>query len=260
MDVGCSMVSAGSFVVAGVFMLIPISEQGVIDAFAKLWGTEELLVSFDAPNITLPPSIVGDYDSKPWPHCDQAPEKQGLACVQGIVNMSHSGPQDGGLVVMKGSAALFDRFFVENPVTGPQPWRTAKHKDFHPFSPENIEWFKDNGCEMIKVCAEPGDLIIWDSRQVHWAQFAESDRIRSLVYATYVPATWMTPEDQLLKKELFQTFSTTTHWPHINLYTHGPATLTVDGKTVPDPLDRSKPLTQANQTEKLLKLAGVIPY
>lgn len=49
------------------------SEPGVIEPFAKLWGTDELVVSFDTVNITLPANIVGGYDSKPWPHCDQPP-------------------------------------------------------------------------------------------------------------------------------------------------------------------------------------------
>jgi hypothetical protein len=87
--------------------------------------------------------------------------------VQGIVNLSQAGPDDGGLMVLKGSAPLFDRFFEENPVKGPTPWRTAKHKDFHPFSEANVDWYKAQGCEPVKVCAEPGDLIMWDSRQVH---------------------------------------------------------------------------------------------
>ena len=124
-------------------------------------------MSFDTVNITLPPSIVGAYDSKPWPHCDQAPERHGMNCVQGIVQLSQAGPNDGGLMVLKGSAKYFDQFFEENPVTGPTPWRSVKHKDFHPFMEKDVEWYQARGCEAIKVCAEPGDLIIWDSRTVH---------------------------------------------------------------------------------------------
>ncbi|PYH47361.1 MFS transporter [Aspergillus saccharolyticus JOP 1030-1] len=230
-------------------------EPGVIAPFAKLWETDELVVSFDTVNITLPQSIVGEYDSKPWPHVDQAPERRGMNCVQGIVNLSKAGPEDGGLVVMKGSAPLFDQFFAENPVTGPTPWRTAKHKDFHPFSEENLEWYRAHGCELIKVCAEPGDLIIWDSRQIHWAQFGESDVVRTIVYTTYTPAKWMSEEDRKKKTELFEQYETTTHWPHTNLYTHGKATVTVDGEERPDPLERDEPLTKPVRTEQLLQLA-----
>ncbi|RAH57099.1 MFS transporter [Aspergillus piperis CBS 112811] len=219
-------------------------EPGVIAPFAKLWGTDELVVSFDTVNITLPQSIVGTYDSQPWPHCDQAPERKGLVCVQGIVNLSNAGPDDGGLIVMKGSAPLFDQFFEENPVTGPTPWRTAKHKDFHPFSDKDLDWYRERGCELIKVCAEPGDLILWDSRQMHWAQFGTSDVVRTIVYATYTPAAWMSEEDREKKKELFEGYETTTHWPHTNLYTHGKAMVKVDGEEVVDPLERDEPLTK----------------
>ncbi|RAK80590.1 MFS transporter [Aspergillus fijiensis CBS 313.89] len=225
-------------------------EPGVIAPFAKLWETDELVVSFDTVNITLPQSIVGEYDSKPWPHVDQAPERSGMQCVQGIVNLSEAGPADGGLVVMKGSAPLFDEFFAANPVTGPTPWRTAKHKDFHPFSEADLAWYTARGCELVKVCAEPGDLIIWDSRQVHWARFGESDVVRTIVYATYTPAAWMTDADRRTKAELFEHFETTTHWPHTNLYTHGKATVTVDGEERVDPLERDEPLTKPVRTER----------
>ncbi|CZR52805.1 uncharacterized protein PAC_02682 [Phialocephala subalpina] len=235
-------------------------EPGVIEHFARLWGTDELLVSFDTVNITLPKSIVGEYDSQPWPHCDQAPEKKDLACVQGIIQLSEAGPNDGGLLVMKHSAPFFRKFFEENPVSGPTPWRTAKHQDFHPFTEDNLDWYRSQGCELIKVCAELGDLIMWDSRQVHWAKFGDSDLVRTLIYATYTPASWMTPENQVLKKEMFEKRQTTTHWPHCNLFTHGGATIKVDGKDVPDPLDRSEPVAKLVESEKLLKLAGVIPY
>lgn len=236
-----------------------LSEPGVIEPFEKLWGTKELLVSFDTVNITLPPSVVGEYDSKPWPHCDQAPERRGLSCVQGIINLSEAGPDDGGLLVMKGSAPLFDQFFKEHPPTGRENIQ-AKHKDFFPFTEENLEWYESYGCELVKVCAEPGDLILWDSRQVHWAKFADSNTVRTLIYACYTPAAWAAPEDLEIKKELFQKFKNTTHWPHCNLFTHGGATITVDGEEVPDPLDRAEPVENPILTDQVKKLAGVISY
>ncbi|KAJ5999994.1 hypothetical protein N7481_000403 [Penicillium waksmanii] len=235
-------------------------DPGVIEPFTKLWETDELVVSFDTVNITLPQSIVGEYDSTPWPHVDQAPKRRGLRCVQGIVNLSEAGPKDGGLVVMKKSAPLFNQFFDENPVKGPTPWRTAKHEDFHPFQEKDLDWYRSHGCELVKVCAEPGDLILWDSRQMHWAQFGESDLIRTIAYVTYTPAKWMSEEDRLLKKDLFENYETTTHWPHTNLFSHGKAKVEVDGQEVVDPLERDEPITKPIKTEKLLKLAGALPY
>jgi hypothetical protein len=64
-------------------------EPGVLSAFEKLWGTDELIVSYDTINLTLPnASKMGG--SKPWPHVDQAPERKGLSCVQGIINRASS--------------------------------------------------------------------------------------------------------------------------------------------------------------------------
>lgn len=66
-------------------------EPGVVSAFEKLWGTNELLVSFDTINLTLP-NAGSMGGSKPWPHVDQAPERKGLSCVQGIINRTLRSP------------------------------------------------------------------------------------------------------------------------------------------------------------------------
>ena len=34
-----------------------------------------------------------------------------MQCVQGLVNLAPNGPDDGGLIVMEGSAKLFDEYF-----------------------------------------------------------------------------------------------------------------------------------------------------
>jgi hypothetical protein len=79
------------------------SEPEVIKTFAKIWGTEELLVSVgksidlchpeavlitDSVNISLPFSKedMGDRD-QPWPHVDQSPNRRFKHCVQGIMNL-----------------------------------------------------------------------------------------------------------------------------------------------------------------------------
>jgi hypothetical protein len=69
-------------------------EDGVVDAFAKIWGTRELLVSFDALNITLP-NRTDVPRKEPWEHIDQSPGRRGLHCVQGISQLSEAGAEDG---------------------------------------------------------------------------------------------------------------------------------------------------------------------
>lgn len=75
-------------------------------------GTDALLSSFDSINVMRPPAAVArlaqlpsDGDSSAesgeksgsgsWWHTDQAPTKQGLECVQGLLNMSPVGPKAG---------------------------------------------------------------------------------------------------------------------------------------------------------------------
>lgn len=156
---------------------------------------------------------------------------------------------------MEGSSKLFDKFFALNP-----PDRTqgigAKHYDFCPFKGPHVEWYKEQGCKLVKVCAEPGDLILWDSRSMHYAAFPTSDEIRTIIYACYTPAKLAKPEDMKLKSELFKRWEATTHWPHCNIYGHGKAK--VDGKV--DVLERDEPLEKPVLTDQILKLAGVIRY
>ena len=93
------------------------AEPGVIDTFAKVWGTQELAVSFgefhderlslqrlsipphsdsmgftvliavDGVNVSLPFAQDSDIDRAPWPHIDQSPMRTGKYCVQGIMNL-----------------------------------------------------------------------------------------------------------------------------------------------------------------------------
>lgn len=64
-----------------------------LQIFQHIWGTTELLSSFDSINVLRPGSHVVSTDD--WLHCDQAPHRKGLACIQGLVNMVDVGPDTG---------------------------------------------------------------------------------------------------------------------------------------------------------------------
>ncbi|KAF5012627.1 hypothetical protein FDECE_1319 [Fusarium decemcellulare] len=228
-------------------------EKSIIDVFAQLWDTDELLVSFDALNITLP-HRPGHIPREPWPHVDQSPFRQGLQCIQGIVNLSKSGPEDGGLTVYPGSHKLVDQFFAEK--TDKAEWI---RKDWYRFTPEQIAWFEDHGLKPHKVTAEPGDLIIWNSSLIHWGAepTAASNTIRTITYVSYAPARLATPEVLEKKKEAFDKWLATTHWPHDNIV------LRSNEPTLPDgtvDTRRSSPRDKPELTDRLLQLAGVKPY
>lgn len=128
-------------------------EPGVIAAFAKLWGTEDLLVSFDALNVTFPNRKDG-WEARPaWEHVDQSPLRRGVHCVQGIINLSEAGPTDGGLIVYPGSQALHDEFFDSRSAEEKAKWDS---KDVYMFKKEELDWFEKKGLKPLKVCAEVG--------------------------------------------------------------------------------------------------------
>jgi hypothetical protein len=112
------------------------TEPGVVDAFATLWGTEKLVSSFDGVTVMLPQNpkpkeLVGVVATSPrhllirqfWPHIDQSPHRVGFFVAQGLVNLNDNGPDDGGLLVMRGSSNLMTQFFEE---TGRPPMPSSR--------------------------------------------------------------------------------------------------------------------------------------
>jgi len=235
------------------FMWEARQEPKVIEAFEKLWGTKDLLVSFDGMNFTLPSHPRPA--TEPWPHIDQSPTRLGLQCVQGILNFAPNGPQDGGLMVMKGSHKLSEDFFSAHAdVLGRKTWGPG---DWFGFEPEEVKWFEGKGCELLKVCAGVGDVILWDSRTVHYNVLPESENIRALIYACYTPASFATPDDLGKKAELFDQRKGTTHWPHANIYPNDEKKLRL-GK--PDVNERDRPFEEPEMNDVVLKLAGRLAY
>lgn len=236
------------------FMWEARMEPGVLDAFASIWGTTELLASFDSLNVTFPNRK--DVPRKAaWEHIDQSPLRRGLHCVQGIINLSTSGPEDGGLMVYPGSHALNDEFFDTQ--TSKSTWDPL---DRYLFDEAQLNWFKNRGIYPKKVCAEVGDLILWDSRTVHYGAepTAASNTIRTAIYAAYTPAKLASKEALELKAEIFYAYGGTTNWPHDNIIKRSYITYLEDGTR--DPRDRDQPLELPEMSDALLKLAGVKAY
>jgi hypothetical protein len=244
----------GYSVVHEKFMWDARMEPGVLDTFAKIWGTDELLSSFDSLNITFPnrkdvPALGA------WEHVDQSPFRRGLHCIQGVIVLSPSGPEDGGLLVYPGSHKLTDEFFDTQ--TDKNTWKMI---DRYSFDEAQLSWFAQRGIRPLKVCAEVGDLILWDSRTIHYGRVPteKSNQIRTAIYAAFTPARLASEETLAKKKAIFREWGGTTHWPHDNIRIREVKTYLEDGTR--DPRDRDAPLEPPEMTDKLLKLAGVKPY
>ncbi|KAH7323463.1 phytanoyl-CoA dioxygenase [Rhexocercosporidium sp. MPI-PUGE-AT-0058] len=238
------------------FMWEARMEPGVLDAFATIWGTHELLASFDSLNVTFPNRT--DVPRKPpWEHTDQSPLRRGLQCVQGIINLSTSGPEDGGLVVYPKSHLYRDEFYDSQTEETKSSWTAL---DRYMFDAKQLEWFAGKGIHPKKVCAEVGDLILWDSRTIHYGSEPSplSSTIRTVIYAAYTPAKLASADALRTKAEIFKEFGGTTHWPHDNIVRRDCRTFLDDGER--DPRDRNQPLELPEMSSALLKLAGVENY
>jgi hypothetical protein len=103
-------------------------------------------------------------------------------------------------MVLSGSLPLYAQFFEEHEDQAPEggwSWR-----DSYPFTEEQLSWFYEHGCKWIKVEAEPGDLILWDSRCIHYGAPARGERPR---VATCKPSPFL---GVLASADDVQTFAT----------------------------------------------------
>ncbi|KAL1310596.1 hypothetical protein AAFC00_000871 [Neodothiora populina] len=231
-------------------------EPSIIAPFATLWQTPELLVSFDALNVTLPNRRDKPVNSA-WPHVDQSPFRSGLICAQGLVNLNTAGPHDGGLVVFPGSHKLVSEFFETQ--TDKANW---SQRDLYLFTESELEWFAERDVKPVKLCADPGDLIIWDSRTIHWGAEPEpekSDVVRTVVYVSYAPAAAADAATIEARKQCFEKWQATTHWANRNIIGRD-GKVVLQESQVEDPRNRSEPVEKPVLGEKGMKLVGLMPY
>ncbi|GAA5870749.1 hypothetical protein JCM16303_001575 [Sporobolomyces ruberrimus] len=230
-------------------------EEGVKGAFEKLWGTEKLVSSMDGGALMLPGRPPVPDAEKSWKHIDLCPSREGFFVAQGIVNLNENGPDDGGLMVIKGSSRLLKEYFDEK---GRPPLRgTGKQIDWHAFDEGEMQWFYDRGCELVKVCAEPGDLILWDSATIHQNCPPSGERDRIVTYVCMGPADLVTPEDLAVRNLAFNGGFGTSHAPF-----HGTFAIT-ESATFPsgeiDPAGGERKNLR-KKTDEVLRLAGLKPY
>ncbi|KAH7141431.1 hypothetical protein B0J13DRAFT_446020 [Dactylonectria estremocensis] len=234
------------------------TEPAIMAVFEKLWGTKELITSFDGMNISMPNRT--DITWSPWPHTDQNPQRKGMQAVQGLLNYAPNGPKDGGLMLMRGSSKLFNEFFEHKR-------ESADHEDAPPpelefmdlflFSDKDLKWFESRGCSMFKVDMEPGDFVLWDSRTIHYARFPEGEQIRHVQYICMTPRVFAEEEALAAKKHCFENFIGTTHWPHCNIRPTQEKPMR-GGEVCPK--YRTEPFEKPEVTDTVLRLAGVKPY
>lgn len=131
-------------------------------AFGEIWKENELIVSYDAGNVFRP----WKYNPKwlttgGWWHVDQnamkGAERQGKVCIQGLVTYYDANADTGGLCVIPRSHLQHNAVCERN-------YNGDKSIDYISIDSRD-EILLNN--EAILICAQAGDLILWDSRTIH---------------------------------------------------------------------------------------------
>lgn len=264
------------------------TQPGILETFSQIWGTDDLIASFDGLNISLPVhpehGRTDVEETKPWEHIDQDPRTiSECKLYQGIANLADNGPSDGGLVVLAGSHKLHQRHFdaVNGGKFRPE-CDLGEGENGYNFNPEDAAWYREvAGCPEVKVCAKAGDLILWDSRTIHWNTNPKGERTRFATYVCYCPRSFMTEEELEKKREIFEQRKGTTHWPvsvwcldrdawlaHTDIVSKNMNIVPADKVDYYDakprrpdgsldPADRTRPFHEPEVTPEVLRLVGV---
>lgn len=192
--------------------------SNVRKVFGDLWGTEDLITSFNGVCVMRPPEltkcIFRPSLDKSWLHCDQSkktvdkvPTRHEWQCIQGAVNLEASGRGDGCFRVLSGSHLLH----------AAAPW-VGTGKDWYKLSADDITFYKGQGCVDTLVTCPKGGMVLWDSRAVHANTKPVRDRqfprFRYTNFVCMTPRSHLTRSGAKRRREAFENDRTTSHWPN----------------------------------------------
>lgn len=217
----------------------------IVDVFARVWNTNDLIVSMDGLSFMCPPEIRDGY-FEPWPHVDQAilRRQDNVAhnnnppvgfvsesllktqpyTIQGQFLFEDSFDGDGGFYCIPKSHLRFTEFAPDletiNAMEIPKDERrSARHKFLQEFFDDRRDECGNPYC-MKHITAARGSLILWDSRTIHWNQHPNKDRshtdnprVRMVGYLCYVPKARLADAGRVLRKEAFEKGVSTGHNP-----------------------------------------------
>ena len=209
----------------------------VVDIFSRLWSCDptDLIVSFDAVCIMRPPEFTGGRfrssdDCAKWIHTDQASNKMGRWCIQGLITLDDMDSDDGTLAVYKQGHTLHEEVFKH--------FGVYTRSDWYKFSDEELAWLKSHpGVHEHHVQAPAGSLVLWDSRVPHCnivpaKSRAAKGRFRYVVYVCMMPRKFADKRALKTRQKAMKDLRLTNHWPIFpKLFPKMPRTY---GQTLPD--------------------------
>jgi hypothetical protein len=161
-------------------------------AFAAVWDTSDLITDFGGAVVLRP--LINNCTKRKWRtveswyHVDQnANSKPGLQTIQGSLVMSNQTRKTGGFVVLPGSWRSHDAVSERSS----KYWNADNDSHFL-LVPKNDPIFEK---EMpLFVAAQPGDLILWDSRTVHCNTIGDENIEQTVVHEVESTSTEVTAD------------------------------------------------------------------
>ena len=188
----------------------------VKQAFAQVWDTDDLLVSFDGVTIWRPWTYKNNWrtnEGNSWLHIDQHPiGRPGKHCVQGLVNLLPTSESTGGNVVVPGSHKRFAQIPHEYEERLSRIHPSIDHFRF----PNDDPGLKDVKPVMAEMAA--GDLLLWDSRTIHCSAPGLKDPqsspelLRAASLVCMMPRSKSNPDVIARRKAAVATRTSTTNW------------------------------------------------
>ena len=174
----------------------------VKEVFAKVWNTEDLVVSFDG-NCWIPKDFKGKDNF--WCHSDQAPKDKGRVCIQGVIGLTDN--KERTLVVWEKTHTIHYEYFK---LLGREKQSGAWQR-----IPDRHEVLLKPLRKVLHIPA--GALALWDSRVFHQNQYGPKNcEERYVQYVCMLPRKHPknTPIMAKKRRQYFEERRTTSHWPY----------------------------------------------
>lgn len=233
--------------------------------FEALWGTDRLFTSVDAVAIGQPPEMGNeefDSDHHHWLHVDQGASRVGLHAYQGAVYLETAEHDDWTFEVLEGSHKHLEQLYRHDKKAALR----SSSRHFLMLEDE-VGWFEARGCRRLRVAAEAGSLVLWDSRLVHGNARPvrgrrHPDRWRCVTFVCMTPVAWSTRGDVERKKKAYRNLEHTSHWPSdgVTLCGTGQENGVYHPRSAAPPLPYTATMPPVGKSLAARQLVGVTPY
>ncbi|KAJ5656085.1 hypothetical protein N7507_008035 [Penicillium longicatenatum] len=207
-------------------------------------------IALEVPDITYP-SIQVLNKSATYSDFRDELQQNGYAVLKNVI------PQDRALHYRQKAFDWLNSFETKFDLDKPETW-IAKNLP----AMNKVRMFHAYGVVHEKFMWDKMTYICFLEKSWNGSRSVAGKNIRTAIYATYMPASLASADQLAKKKTVFERFECTTHWPHEHIEPNAARAKPVlsDGTIDPRAENRKEPIEKPNYSDKLLRLAVVLPY